>query len=243
MATSSLLLGPILFDGFEVPSTIVFGGRQRIATHHYLNGRRSIDALGPDDATIVFSGVLSGGSAATRAHEIDVLRSLGNPLPLYWQTFAYLVVIQNFEARYEKPTWIPYRLSCAVLLNPISEIAQGAQSLVEQAVSALGQLSTTDAPVDLGIPDIRNSLSSHDPTYSFETEVGSLKASEEQCVALETQTNQHFSTQSLSNPVSTSDFVQSFRTTLSNADILQYCAGARNYLGQAANLLKNSSVV
>ena len=50
----------IVFQDFELPSGINFGGRQRLALHRLPGGSRVIDALGRDDAQISFAGIFTG---------------------------------------------------------------------------------------------------------------------------------------------------------------------------------------
>ena len=60
-----LTLGSIVFDGFEVPSRVEFGGEQQLAVHKLIGGARVIDALGRDDAALRWRGVLSGAEASS----------------------------------------------------------------------------------------------------------------------------------------------------------------------------------
>ena len=136
-----LLLGPVAFAGFEIPERIGFGGRQRMAVHRLPGGARVIDTLGPDDADVVWSGVFSGAEAMARARELDALRCAGLPLPLTWDGFFALVVIAQFSAEYRNPSWVPYRISCTVLENPLTTIAAMAGDLVG---SVLGDLVSAD---------------------------------------------------------------------------------------------------
>ena len=115
MSDFSLTLGPVAFAGFELPSSITLGGRQRLAIHRLPGGLRIIDALGADPADLAWSGIFTGPDAAIRARTLDTLRITGAPLPLAWDAFLYTFVIESFEADYRSPWWIPYRLSCAVL--------------------------------------------------------------------------------------------------------------------------------
>lgn len=110
-----LVLGPIAFQGFEVPEHVTVGGRQRLVVHRMPGGKRVVDALGPDDAELVWSGTLSGPDAAERFRLLDTLRRAGEPLPLAWDAFAYSVIISNLEADTASPWWIPYRIACTVL--------------------------------------------------------------------------------------------------------------------------------
>ena len=122
MSDFSLTLGPVAFAGFELPSSITFGGRQRLAIHRLPGGVRIIDALGPDPADLAFSGIFTGPDAADRARLIDTLRMVGQPLPLAWDAFLYTVIVERFEADYRSPWWVPYRISCTVLRDEAAAI-------------------------------------------------------------------------------------------------------------------------
>jgi len=115
MANIALLLGPVLFRDFEVPSGIVFGGRQRLAVHRLPGGSRVIDAMGRDEGDISFSGIFTGADATVRARSLDVLRASGLALPLTWDVFFYSVLIAEFRANYQNGWWIPYRVTCSVI--------------------------------------------------------------------------------------------------------------------------------
>lgn len=131
---TALLLGPVAFEAFEVPGRIEFGGGQRLSVHALPGGVRIVDAMGRDDAPIIWSGVFTGPTAAERVRLLDLLRSAGEPLLLVWDDFLFDVVIAGFEVRFERANWIPYRVSCVVL----SDLA-----LPEQlAVSLVAQLGT-----------------------------------------------------------------------------------------------------
>jgi hypothetical protein len=157
MSDPVLLLGPIVFQEFEVPSNINFGGRQRLALHHRPGGGRIIDALGRDDAQITFSGVFSGSNATLRARSIDELRAAGLVLPLTWDVFFYSVVIADFHANYRNSCWIPYLINCSVLRDEASALVQLPISLATAALADIANaqnagfdLSPTQAA--LGVP-------------------------------------------------------------------------------------------
>ncbi len=140
MSGFSLTLGPIDFAGFELPSAITLGGRQRLAIHRLPGGLRIIDALGADHADLAFNGIFSGPDAADRARILDALRIAGVALPLAWDAFLYTVVIESFEADYRSPWWIPYRLTCSVLRDeaaiPIGPILSLVASLAADIAQA-----------------------------------------------------------------------------------------------------------
>ena len=138
MAEGALLLGPILFQDFELPERVRWGGKQQTAIHRLPGGVRVVDSLGRDDADIVWSGVFSGGDAAARARALDLMRAEGGPWPLTWDWFFYTIVIGRFEADYTRPNWIPYRITCTVVRD---ETAAAVEAVVSLASSVLGDLT------------------------------------------------------------------------------------------------------
>jgi hypothetical protein len=151
MADVTLLLGPVVFQDFEVPSGVNFGGRQRLVMHRLPGGSRVIDALGRDDAQISFSGIFSGSDATLRARSLDQLRVAGIALPLTWDVLFYTVLISEFQASYRSSWWIPYRIVCTVLRDEASELIQFAASLATTALADIGTASgyAMDVGVDL----------------------------------------------------------------------------------------------
>ena len=132
--TVALLLGPVLFESFELPERISFGGRQRMTVHVLPGGERVIDAMGREDAQVCWTGVFSGGEAAARARLLDGLRGDGGVWPLTWEAFFYSVVVAEFRADFTRTNWIPYRIACTVLRD---EVAAG----IDAAVSLLGEVT------------------------------------------------------------------------------------------------------
>lgn len=135
MLDVALLLGPVEFRSLEIPPQINFGGAQRLAVHQLLGGQRVIDALGRSDGEIVFNGIFSGTNASLRARLVDELRSAGDPLPLVWDVFFFTVLIAQFEAEYQNPGWVPYRIRCTVLRDEASAIIGAALSLAASALA------------------------------------------------------------------------------------------------------------
>ncbi len=138
MAEGALLLGPILFQDFELPERVRWGGRQQLSVHRLPGGVRVIDSLGRDDADIVWSGTFSGSDAAVRARTLDLMRAEGGACPLTWDWFFFTVVIARFDADYTRPNWIPYRITCTVLRD---ETAAAVEAVVSLATSVLGDLT------------------------------------------------------------------------------------------------------
>jgi hypothetical protein len=145
MTDVALLLGPIAFQDFEVPSGVNFGGRQRLAVHRLPSGRRIVDTLGRDEADICFTGIFTGPDATLRARGIDEMRVAGIALPLTWDVFFYTVLIAEFYADYCSGSWIPYWIRCTVLQDEASLLTEVAVSL---ASAVIGDVSSAAAYAD-----------------------------------------------------------------------------------------------
>jgi hypothetical protein len=144
MSATPVILGPVAFQDFEVPERINFGGAQRLAVHRLPGGVRVIDAMGRDDADLIWSGTFSGPDAGDRARLLDLLRAQGLPLVLSWDAFVYTVVIARFEANYTSPWWIPYRIACTVAEDE-------AQAVMAVAADLLGGVTEDLAAAAAGI--------------------------------------------------------------------------------------------
>lgn len=126
MTQTVLTLGDFAFSNLEVPAMISFGGTQSLTVHKLVGGQRVVDAMGPDDKPPAWSGRFMGENALPRALYLDTQRKLGKALVLSWSQLRYLVVIQSFEADYQRVNDIPYRISCEVVEDqtaPVTTIA------------------------------------------------------------------------------------------------------------------------
>ena len=146
---TTVTLGLVTLQAFEIPATIAFGGRQRLAVHDLPGGGRVIDVLGGADNDIVFSGIISGDGADTRAQLLDALRITGTSLPLSWGEQYFIVIIAAADFDYRKPWWIPYRLRCVVQSNLVygaaATVASAAVSIAADLASATSLLPDTPA--------------------------------------------------------------------------------------------------
>lgn len=113
-----LVLGPIVFEGFELPGQIAMGGRQRMAVHRLADGSRVVDVLGPDENDIGWTGILAGPGAAARAQALDALRLRGEPLDLSFGDWFAPVLVTAFSADASLTGWVPYRILCTVTAEP-----------------------------------------------------------------------------------------------------------------------------
>jgi hypothetical protein len=112
-----LTLGGVEFIDFEVPPDVVFGGAQQLAIHRLIGGARVVDVMGPDDASLRWAGIFSGPYAGDRARMFDAMRVAGAPLGVSWDAFSFTVVIESLIMDYRNPWWIPYQMSCTVVVD------------------------------------------------------------------------------------------------------------------------------
>lgn len=151
MSDIVLILGPIAFQEFELPSGINFGGRQILAVHRLPGGTRIIDAVGRDDSLISFEGIFTGSNATLRARTLDALRVAGIPLQLNWDVFFYTVLIAEFAADYQNGWWIPYRIVCTVLQDEASIIASAAVSLTAAVLADVASAAQLVPDTNIGL--------------------------------------------------------------------------------------------
>ena len=119
LAGPGITVGGVALTDMEVPEKLTWGGGQQLVVHRLLGGQRVVDALGPDDRTLDWSGLMRGMSAVSRARQLDALRNSGAKQVLTWSDFTYTVVVQSFEADYTRQGYrVPYRISCLVIPQP-----------------------------------------------------------------------------------------------------------------------------
>lgn len=141
MGKVTLTLGGVAFRDMEVPEAISFGGRQRVAVQELIGGGRAVQALGVNEGVITFSGIFSGSDAAARAQLLDVARATGAALPLIWDSFYYLVIIEQFAAEYRKSNLIPFEIICVVVDDVANAVVAPLASLVASDFMAAENLS------------------------------------------------------------------------------------------------------
>ena len=140
----SLVLGPVVFQGFEVPSRLQFGGRQRLVVHELPGGGRVVDAMGAEEEPVSWSGVVSGPDAEERVRVLERLRRSGAVLPLSWEGWLFTVIIESFEVGAMNPAWIPYKLqACVVAARDVVTVA--AEAVAAVGLAAFGGVTGTDA--------------------------------------------------------------------------------------------------
>lgn len=133
----TLTLGGVVFQGFEIPESINSGGEQMLVVHKQPGGTRTIDAMGPDDDAISWSGRFRGSSAEQRALLLDFMRRAGQTVLLTYSLHIYQVVIRKFTANFQQPFEIPYSISCEVLVDETQALATAAIGLLDSLASSL----------------------------------------------------------------------------------------------------------
>ncbi len=138
----TLKLGSFVFADTEIPEAIRFGGKQALAVHELVGGARVIDAMGRRDRPLEWAGLLRGSQALPRARQLDQMRVDGAQVTLSWHELTYPVVIEEFEADFERFYQIPYRIRC-VPLRPQAAAAAGTgiDALVAQDMATATTLS------------------------------------------------------------------------------------------------------
>lgn len=161
--------GDFIFTGLEVPENIPFGGKQALVVQKLIGGKRVIDAMGPDDMPLQWSGHLRGPNALARARYLDYLRKSGKQATLTWSELSYAVAVEEFVADFKRFYHLPYRISCVVVQDnaqPVTTFDKASQDAAIRADIATakglgtsigdGPLSTTLATLDAAIQSVSN---------------------------------------------------------------------------------------
>lgn len=131
----ALTLGGFTFEDFEIPERIPLGGAQKKTTHELLGGARVVDAMGPAERDITWSGRFQSDDAWERAQAIDQLRIQGLALPLVIDNEFRIVIITDFAPVYERAYQAPYSITVHVVVQPITP--DGSISLIAALLSDL----------------------------------------------------------------------------------------------------------
>lgn len=111
-----LILGPVLFSGHEVPARIKVGGQHTVSIHRLPGGSRIIDAMGPDEGAVSWTGYFTGPFAAARARVVDAIRRSGDVVGLSFGDYAFNVVVVHFDYDIQdRGAVISYRIKAEIL--------------------------------------------------------------------------------------------------------------------------------
>jgi len=135
-AGPNLTLGDVVFSEFEIPESLPLGGDHMLAEHKLPGGVRVIDAMGPDERDVEWSGRFRGANAQLRALRLDTLRAGGRQLTLTFSGFRRQVVIRRFHYDVQMAGLeIPYKLTLSVVINSNRPLLATPPS-VDQALAA-----------------------------------------------------------------------------------------------------------
>lgn len=245
MADITLLLGPVVFQDFEVPARINLGGRQRVAVHRLVGGARVIDSLGRDDAELQFDGVFSGRDATLRARMLDELRAVGAPLPLTWDVFYYTVILTRFDAEYRNGWWIPFRIVCTVLRDEAAALIDTGFSLAGSAVSDVAAAASWTVGTDIGLGAVQSALSMPSAAIrgasDYVAAQGSLTATQGALSQSMGSAEAALNGSGLGSASSAAAGISGLGAAVGSAQQLAGLATARGYVGRAAINLANAS--
>jgi len=139
MTDGVVSLGGYVFQDFETPEDISFGGNHQIKVHEMIGGQRFVDAMGPSPGDISWKGRFRGQGAIANAQAINAMRIAGAAVPLMWLGIYYSVIITNFQPRTEKLFEVPYTIKLTVVDDPIQDGVGGLLSSLDSLVG--GDLS------------------------------------------------------------------------------------------------------
>ncbi len=235
MAEGVLLLGPILFQDFELPERVRWGGQQRLTVHSLPGGVRVIDSLGRDDSDIVWSGVFSGDDAAVRARALDLMRAGGGSWPLTWEWFFYTVVIARFDADYARSNWVPYRVTCKVVRDETAAAVGATVSLVTSVLNDLASAQNLGSTVAFSgaIGSLVPTQATQPGSSSYAGASAALAGASQQIDAGIAGTDEQLGIASVSD-------ASGLDTTTNLAGQLAALTAARGYVGRAVANLANA---
>ena len=242
MQASSIQIGTVVLQDFEVPEAVHFGGSYRLAVHKLSGGERRVERLGPDDDDIQFKGIFTGPTAERRARSFDNMRLSGEIVWLTWESFRHRVIIKKFLAEFHAPWWIAYQVTCVVIhqTNPATSVTavlstQISSDLANATLLAFGSgLSLRSLQIALANPNVLTANTS-DQAQAVSASAQILNGANQQISQLST---------AVTNPVLTgaasTEWSQAYASTVANAGSLAATVNAMSYVGRIATNLTSS---
>ena len=231
-------IGPITLNDFEIPQSVTFGGRYRLAVHKSAYGTRVIESLGPDENDIQFQGIFSGPTAEDRARALNELRLSGNPIWLSWNSFQYKVVISRFNLTYRNPSWILYKATCVIVHQPAAAALQAQSAQVQIAADFQNaQTMATVLGIDVAqiVPGLTTQSLFSPVSAAFDSvQIQLSNASAQIATAMASSSNSISDTGLLSGSAIN---VAEFTSTITNAQILSCGCLANAYIGRIQRTL------
>jgi len=213
--------------------------------HRLPGGVRVIDALGRDDADIVFSGIFCGNDATLRARLLDEMRASGALLPMTWDVFFYTVVIAQFQANYSTKNWIPYRIVCTVLRDEASALIQGAVSLGTSVLSDVGAAINLALSSGVDISSLQSTISDTSATVrdtaAYNIAQSVIAAAQSSLTSAISAAGTALPIDAITSPGTANSGVASLTSAVGASQQLSQLTIAQSYVGRAATNLANAS--
>lgn len=112
---TTIVLGGIVFQDFEIPEEVSLGGDQVTNKHLLPGGTRTIDAMGADDSDIEWNGTIFGADASDRARLLDQYRKEGSVQDLSWWNLDFQVIVKRFKIKWQRYYQVAYEIVCEVV--------------------------------------------------------------------------------------------------------------------------------
>jgi hypothetical protein len=239
---SPIRIGPINLQGFEIPPSVRFGGRHRLAVHHLSGGTRILERLGPDDGEVAFQGTFSGPNAEDRVRAFDNLRLSGEIVWLTWESFRRRVVVKSFVAEYHSPWWIPYKVSCVVVHQAGCTPAQ-ALSMLAQISTDLGSALASVAGSTISLTSLQTALFSRNAmTMGTSNQLHAVAAAGATLNSIDGEITQQSAlvVAPLGANTDPGTFSPALASTVGAAGLLAAAVNARSYVGRIERRLNGS---
>jgi hypothetical protein len=234
LLNSPIQLGSISLQDFEIPQSVRFGGRHRLAIHALVGGQRIVERLGPDDDDIQFQGIFSGPNAESRANAFDDLRLSGEIVWLTWESFRRRVIVGSFSAEYQSPWWIPYRIRCTVVNQRRNTPAQQA-SLAAILSADLSTALIYAAGSSLSLTSLQAAMSSPNAlTAGSWDQTVAIAQADSVVQGVSGQIDQQSSqlTSSFPSDAGTSELSDTYLSKVGSAGSLAAAVNVRSYIGR-----------
>jgi hypothetical protein len=108
-------LGNIVFDDFEIPESLQFGGEQIGSVHQLIGGKRVVDLMGNSVSNISWSGYFLGIDAIQRARYVHQVMNQAQQQVFTYYDFRYNVYIKSFVCNLQASYKIPFSIELGVI--------------------------------------------------------------------------------------------------------------------------------
>jgi hypothetical protein len=163
-----LKLGDFQFQNFEIPEKIAFPGKQQVAVHKLIGGRKVVDVLGVVYDQLSWSGIITGSSAADRVKALELIRDTGKAVTMTLDDVSFSVIVTGFTPVYEFQYRRPYSIELEVIKR------NDAPSQTDALTSSLNALINSDVGKSLGLADTINVSSITSAVASVQSAVKSV---------------------------------------------------------------------